>query len=200
VLLREDDVDPDPIRQFDAWFREAGSAHPLEPEAMTLATATRDGRPSARMVLLKEYDPRGFTFYTNYESRKGLELAENPWAALVLFWVELHRQVRIEGPVERTSAEQSDRYYATRSAGSRLSALASPQSRVIPDRDFLDVRVQELKTRYGHVDIPRPAFWGGYRLMPTVMEFWQGQPDRLHDRLRYTRRADGAWALERLAP
>jgi pyridoxamine 5'-phosphate oxidase len=199
-LLSESDVHPDPFRQFDVWFREAQVAHPVEPEAMALATSSAEGRPSARMVLLKSYDQRGFVFYTNYESRKGEELATNPWAALVLFWVELHRQVRIEGRVERVSAQESDAYFATRSPGSRLGAAASPQSQVIPDRDFLDTRMQEMARRYSHEDIPRPDDWGGYRLIPLVIEFWQGQPNRLHDRLRYRREQDQVWTIERLAP
>jgi pyridoxamine 5'-phosphate oxidase len=139
-------------------------------------------------------------FYTNYESRKGAELEVNPWAALVLFWVELHRQVRIEGHVEKVAEGESDAYFATRPPSSRLSALASPQSRVIPDRAFLDRRVRQLAREYGHDDIPRPAFWGGLRVIPASIEFWQGQPNRLHDRLRYRRQAEGGWEIERLSP
>jgi pyridoxamine 5'-phosphate oxidase len=198
--LEERDVDADPIRQFELWFRQARVAHPLEPEAMTLATATAEGRPSARMVLLKSYDRRGFTFFTNYESRKGTELAANPWAALVFFWGELHRQVRVEGPVERVESEESDSYFTTRTPGSRLGAVASSQSRIIPDRDFLDRRVQELARQYSHTNIPRPDYWGGFRVVPAAVEFWQGQPNRLHDRLRYDRGGDGRWTIVRLSP
>jgi pyridoxamine 5'-phosphate oxidase len=197
--LVEADVDPDPMVQFGRWFDDAEAADLVEPSAMTLATATAEGVPSARMVLLRGVDQRGFVFYTNYESRKAAELAANPRAALVFWWGELQRQIRVEGPVERTSQQESAAYFRTRPLGSRLSAWASPQSRVIPGRAVLDQRVAELAAGHPDGDIPLPPFWGGYRLVPEVVELWQGRPNRLHDRLRYTRVADG-WRLERLAP
>ena len=198
--LLEQDVDPDPIKQFGAWFEEASLSEVPEVNAMALATATSDGRPSVRMVLLRGFDERGFTFFTNYESRKARELDENPAAALVMFWHELERQVRIEGRVERASEEESDRYFHSRPAGSRIGAWASPQSRVIPDREALESLYQEVEARYPEGAIPRPTNWGGYRVIPDSIEFWQGRPNRLHDRLRYTRRPDGRWSIERLAP
>jgi pyridoxamine 5'-phosphate oxidase len=199
--LDESAVDADPIRQFGAWFDEAVAAHLIEPNAMALATATPDGRPSVRMVLLKGVDETGFVFYTNYESRKGLELAANPRAALDFFWVELERQVRIEGWVERVAPEQSDAYFASRPRGSQLGAAASHQSTVLPSRKPLEQRLAELEAEYAGVEaIPRPEYWGGYRVVPEVMEFWQGRPNRLHDRLRYTRRANGSWSIDRLSP
>lgn len=198
--LSDADLDPDPIRQFAQWMRQAIQANLIEPNAMTLATSTPDGQPSARMVLLKGYDARGFVFYTNYESRKGRELATNPRAALVLFWVELERQVRIEGHIERVSAEESDQYFASRPAGSRLGAIVSAQSQVIPSRDVLERRLHELEAEYEDKDIPRPAHWGGFRVVPTIIEFWQGRPNRLHDRLRYRRDPSNAWIVERLSP
>jgi pyridoxamine 5'-phosphate oxidase len=197
--LAEADVDPDPILQFGRWFEQATHAGLLEPTAMTLATATRDGRPSARMVLLRGFDQRGFVFYTNYESRKGAELAENPRAALVFWWGELERQVRIEGRVERASRSESEAYFHSRPPGSQLSAAASPQSQVIDGRAALEERVARLAADHPDGEVPLPGFWGGYRLAPEVVEFWQGRPNRLHDRLRYRR--DGArWRIERLAP
>jgi pyridoxamine 5'-phosphate oxidase len=198
--LQETDLHPDPFREFRAWFDAAVAAQPINPDAMTLATATPDGQPSARVVLLKGVDERGFVFFTNYESRKGMELDANPRAALVFYWPALERQVRVEGRVERTSAEESDAYFRSRPWGSRLGALASPQSRVIPGRDVLEQRMTELLRQYPDHDIPRPAHWGGYRLVPTLIEFWQGQPNRLHDRLCYERREDGSWDIRRLAP
>jgi pyridoxamine 5'-phosphate oxidase len=197
--LSEADVDPDPVVQFGRWFDDAKAADLVEPSAMTLATATADGVPSARMVLLRGVDQRGFVFYTNYQSRKAAELAANPRAALVFWWGALQRQVRVEGPVQPTGQEESAAYFRTRPPGSRLSAWASPQSRVIPGREVLDERVAELAARHPDGDIPLPPFWGGYRLVPEVVELWQQRPDRLHDRLRYTR-TPGGWRIERLAP
>ena len=197
--LAEADVDADPVVQFGRWFEQAEQGGLLEPHAMTLATATPDGRPSARMVLLRGFDERGFCFYTNYQSRKGDELAANPRAALVFWWDKLERQVRIEGRVERTSRAESEDYFSSRPPGSQLSAAASPQSRVIDGRATLERRVTELATGQRDGQVPLPEFWGGYRLAHEVVEFWQGRPNRLHDRLRY-RRAGSGWKLERLAP
>ena len=197
--LSEADVDADPVVQFGRWFEQAEQGGLLEPHAMTLATATPDGRPSARMVLLRGFDQRGFCFYTNYQSRKGDELAANPLAALVFWWDKLERQVRVEGRVERTSRAESEAYFSSRPPGSQLSAAASPQSRVIDGRATLERRVTELATGQRDGQVPLPEFWGGYRLAHEVVEFWQGRPNRLHDRLRY-RRAGSGWKLERLAP
>jgi pyridoxamine 5'-phosphate oxidase len=198
--LREEDADPDPIRQFASWFEDASLSEVPEVNAMALATATADGHPSVRIVLLRGFDERGFTFFTNYESRKARELDENPHAALVLFWHELERQVRIEGRVERASDEESDRYFHGRPAGSRIGAWASPQSRVIPHREVLEALYHEVEARYPEGAIPRPTNWGGYRVIPESIEFWQGRPNRLHDRLRYSRTPQGQWLIERLAP
>ena len=198
--LSETALNPDPILQFEQWLQEAAAAGVFEPGAACLATASRQGEPSARVVLLKGVEARGFIFFTNYESPKARDLAENPQAALVVAWVELARQVRISGSVERISREQSARYFETRPAGSRLSAWASHQSEVIDSRQVLEERMQRLRTRFGDGEIPLPPFWGGYCLSPTRIEFWQGRPDRLNDRLRYRRQAESQWVLERLAP
>jgi pyridoxamine 5'-phosphate oxidase len=198
--LREEDVDPDPIRQFAHWFDEVTRSTLPEPHAMTLATCTHDGRPSARIVLLRGVDERGFAFFTNYESRKARELDKNPWAALVFFWHDLERQVRVEGRVERVSADESDVYFHGRPASSRIGAWASPQSQVIPTREALEERFGDLENRFADGAIPRPSNWGGYRLIPDSVEFWQGRPSRLHDRLRYTRGQQDGWLIERLAP
>jgi pyridoxamine 5'-phosphate oxidase len=200
------DLDPDPIVQFERWFKDAVAAGLPEPSAMALATVAPQGRPSVRMVLLKGVDQRGFVFYTNFESRKAGELAANPFAALAFWWPPpVHRQVRIEGRVERVTREESEAYFRTRPLGSRLGAWASPQSSVIPGREELERRYEELAARYGadteDAEVPLPPFWGGYRLTPAVIEFWQGRENRLHDRLRYTReRPTDPWTIERLAP
>jgi pyridoxamine 5'-phosphate oxidase len=197
--LSEGDVDPDPLVQFRAWLDQALAANLTEPNAMAVATVDADGHPSARMVLLKGVDT-GFIFYSNYESRKGHELAGQPWAALVIYWAELERQVRIEGAVEILASEASDAYFHSRPRGSQLSAAISPQSQVIPDREVLEARVQALAEQYPDQEIPRPAHWGGFRVVPVSIEFWQGRANRLHDRLRYQRQPDGTWQIARLAP
>ena len=196
--LREHDVDPDPLRQLERWLFDAEAAGVAPHDSAALATATADGAPSLRMVLLKGVDERGVTFFSGYESRKGRELAENPRAALLLHWQTLGRQVRIEGPVERIRPAESDAYFATRPPASRVSAAASPQSRVVADREALEALVADVRRRHGD-DPPRPEAWGGFRLAPETYEFWQHRDDRLHDRLRY-RRAAEAWVVERLGP
>jgi pyridoxamine 5'-phosphate oxidase len=197
--LDESSVDPDPFVQFERWFQETVNAQLPEPNAVVLATVSEDGRPSARVVLLKGFDHRGFVFFTNYESRKGIELLNNPHAALLFYWAELERQVRIEGEAERASPEESEEYFRSRPTDSQLGAWASRQSSVLPNRSALEQAVAGLKARFRNQDVPRPPFWGGFRLHPQMIEFWQGRPNRLHDRLRYAR-ADGAWRIERLSP
>jgi pyridoxamine 5'-phosphate oxidase len=197
--LAESDVAADPIEQFRRWFDAALDAGLHEPNAMTVATATPGGRPSARVVLLKGFDSRGFVFYTNYEGRKGRELEENPRAALLFYWGELERQVRIEGTVSRVPEEESDAYHASRPRGSRLGAWASEQSRTVEGRGVLEDRVRGLEAEYEGREVPRPPFWGGYRVEPEVAEFWQGRESRLHDRISYRRSAEG-WEIERLQP
>jgi pyridoxamine 5'-phosphate oxidase len=198
--FREEDADPDPFRQFERWFGEAADVGTNQPEAAVLATATREGRPSARMVLVKQTGPGGFVFYTNYESRKGSELTANPRAALLFHWQLLGRQVRIEGPVERTTREDSLAYAHSRPRGSQLSAAASPQSRPVSERSWLEQRVAELDDRYANTHVPLSDSWGGFRLAPERFEFWQHRDSRLHDRLVYTPDPDGGWKVERLAP
>ncbi len=197
--LAEADVAPDPVVQFRAWFRDALAADLHEPNAMTLATTTPDGRPSARVVLLKGYDERGFVFYTNYEGRKAHELEANPLCALLFYWGELERQVRIEGRASRLSGEESDAYFTSRPRGSRLGAWASEQSRPVQGRSVLEERVRALEAEYEGREIPRPPFWGGYRVEPHTIEFWQGRENRLHDRLVYLRN-EGGWKIVRLQP
>lgn len=198
--LREDDADPDPLRQFDVWFAQAAAGDVRLPEAAALATATPEGTPSVRMVLIKSTSADGFVFYTNYGSRKGGELAANPRAALLFYWGPLGRQVRVEGPVSRLSAAESATYVRSRPRASQLSALASPQSAVIESRAQLEGWVRDLGARYEHAAPPVPETWGGFRLRPVTLEFWQQREDRLHDRLRYSRTDDGGWLRARLAP
>ena len=198
--FREEDADSDPFRQFERWFEEAAGVGARQPEAAALATATPDGRASVRMVLVKRTGPDGFVFYTNYESRKGGELSANPHAALLFHWEQLGRQVRIEGPVERTTREDSLAYAHSRARGSQLSAAASPQSRPVPDRSWLEQRVAELDDRYAGTEVPLSDSWGGFRIAPERFEFWQHRQNRLHDRFVYTPGHGGAWKVERLAP
>jgi pyridoxamine 5'-phosphate oxidase len=195
--MDEHDLQADPLAQFESWFREAREATPV-PEVMALATADPTGTPSARMVLLKGFDDRGFVFHTNYGSRKGREVDANPRAALLFYWRELGRQVRVEGTVERTSREDSEAYYRTRPVGARLSAWASPQSRPVADRAELEARVEEARAKFGD-DPPLPDEWGGLRVVPDAYEFWVHDDDRLHDRFRYEREGDG-WRIQRLGP
>ena len=196
--LNREDLDPDPLKQFALWLEEALEAHPGLPNAMTLATADASGRPSARTVLLKGVDEDGFVFFSNYHSRKGRDLAENPKAALVFHWPVIERQVCVRGAVERLSREESEEYFNTRPYRSRLGAWASPQSRAIDDRAYLEDRVREVEKRFGD-EVPLPENWGGYRLTPNAVEFWWSRPDRLHDRFQYEREGD-TWSIIRLAP
>ena len=196
--LRRRDLDPDPVAQFLKWLEEARAAHPGDFTAMVLATADRSGRPSARVVLLKGCDERGFLFFSHYTGRKGRELAENPRAALVFYWPALDRQVRVEGTVERSAPEDSDLYFQTRPLGSRLSAFVSRQSEPVAGRAELERAVQEASERFGEA-VPRPVSWGGFLLVPDEIEFWQGRENRLHDRFRYRREAEG-WQIDRLSP
>jgi pyridoxamine 5'-phosphate oxidase len=198
--LSERDVDRDPIRQFVAWFEEARNVGAIEPNAMTLATCAADGAPSARIVLLKGVGAEGLTFFTNYDSSKGRQLDANPRAALVFWWAELEREVRIEGDVSKTSAEESETYFNRRPPESRIGAAASPQSQPIESREELEAAAAALRQRYPDGNVPRPANWGGYRVQPHCIEFWQGRPSRLHDRIEYRLQTDGSWTIRRLAP
>lgn len=198
--LSEKDVEDSPIQQFSKWWDEAVASEIVEVNAMTLATASSDGIPSARIVLLKGFDTKGFTFFTNYNSFKGQQLAENPKACLVFFWKELERQVRITGLIEKISSADSDAYFSSRPAGSQVGALASPQSNVIESREWLDNNYKELESKLDGKPLQRPPHWGGYIVKPVIIEFWQGRPSRLHDRLQYTLQENGEWKIERLAP
>lgn len=198
--LDERDVSHDPMVEFARWFAEAQEAQVPEPNAMTLATATVKGEPSARIVLLKAFDELGFVFFTDYRSRKGEELEANPRAALVFYWGELERQVRITGPVSRTAAGESADYFRSRPLGSRLGAWVSHQSRVIPSRDVLEADLRTVEARFGDGEVPLPPHWGGYRVLPEEIEFWQGRENRLHDRIRYRRDPARGWRVERLSP
>jgi pyridoxamine 5'-phosphate oxidase len=197
--LIEGAMSVDPVKQFSLWFEEALKAEVLEANAMSVSTVSLEGKPSSRILLIKEFDERGFVWFTNYESRKGKELSEQPWAALLFYWPELERQVRIEGSVSKLSDEENDRYFMSRPLGSRLGAHASKQSEVIENREQLELRFEQVKKEYGEAP-PRPSCWGGYRLEPTCIEFWQGRPSRLHDRMVYQRNLEGQWKMERLQP
>lgn len=198
--LLETDVEASPIDQFEKWWTQAINSQVDEANAMTLATASADGMPSARIVLLKNFDKSGFVFFTNYESFKGMQLDENPKACLVFFWRELERQVRITGLVKKVPEKESDEYFLSRPQGSQVGAWTSPQSQVIEDRQWLDDRYVKLSEEFQHKALKRPPYWGGYVVTPVIIEFWQGRPSRLHDRIQYTLQEDGSWKIERLAP
>jgi len=198
--LSESDVAADPLLQFDRWWDDAIKSEITEVNAMTLATASETGIPSARIVLLKGYDKNGFVFFTNYQSHKGQELEQNPNACLVFFWKELERQIRITGTVQKVAAADSDAYFSSRPEGSRIGAWASPQSKVIEKRTVIEDRLSNFQQQFSDGNIPRPPYWGGYAVQPVQVEFWQGRPSRLHDRIQYTLQTDGNWLVERLAP
>ena len=199
ATLSEEEIEKDPINQFSKWFQEALAANIYEPNVMTLATADSYGKPSARILLLKAFDQKGFVFFTNYESRKGKELLENPQASMVFFWAELERQVRIDGVISKIEESESIAYFHSRPKGSQIGALASPQSSVIPNRKVLEDQVEILTKTYAETEVPKPGYWGGYLLEPQHIEFWQGRPSRLHDRITYDL-AEGNWLINRLAP
>lgn len=198
--LKEEDVSPDPIKQFGLWYDEALNADLIHPNAFTLATSTVEGKASVRVLLLKGFDENGFVFYTNSQSKKGDELENNPFAALCFWWGKLERQVRIEGAIEKVSDCEADEYFSSRPRGSQIGAWASEQSTVIANREVLDTRYEEFDSKYENQSIPRPPYWNGYRLLPNLIEFWQGRDNRLHDRLRYTLQKEGNWIIDRLAP
>jgi pyridoxamine 5'-phosphate oxidase len=198
--LEEASAEKNAIVQFEKWFKEAVDQKVPDANAMMLSTASSDGKPSARMLLLRNFDEKGFVFYTNYNSGKGKEMEENPFVAMTFFWQQLERQVRIEGTVRKQTDNDSEPYFNSRPRESKLGAWASPQSNVIPDRNFLDKKLIEVQDKFSNENIPKPPFWGGYILKPSTIEFWQGRPSRLHDRLLYTSLDDGSWKIERLAP
>lgn len=200
AFLLEEDVENNPFKQFEKWFNEAVKAEVLEPNAMTLATSTKNGNPSARIVLLKGFDEQGFTFFTNYDSNKGKQIDDNPKAALIFFWGDLERQVRIEGDIEKISKKDSEDYFHSRPKGSQLGAIASPQSQIIPNRGFLENNLKELSNIYSNKEIIKPENWGGYKVIPNNIEFWQGRSNRLHDRILFSKDKNGFWKTERLAP
>jgi pyridoxamine 5'-phosphate oxidase len=198
-LLNFNDLDPNPMVQFEKWFMEVSKNDTIEPNAMVLSTASRDGRPSVRYILLKGFDKTGFVFFTNYESRKGLDIKNNPLGALAFYWPNTQQQIRAEGKITLLNDDESDEYFNNRPQGSKIGAWASPQSKPIPNREYLENLKSEYEKKYQNFRVPRPKFWGGYKLHPDVVEFWQGRPDRLHDRFEY-RLKDGLWRKERLAP
>ncbi len=200
MVLHEHDLDPDPIEQFGAWYRDVEEVSLHEATAMTLATTDREGHPSARIVLLKGFDERGFVFYTNYNSQKGRELVENPHAALLCYWSNFDRQVRVRGSATKLSHEESSQYFRTRPRGAQIGAWASEQSRAVASRDALERSFADIDKKFRNQDVPCPSHWGGFRVAPVSIEFWQGRENRLHDRFRYSRQGDGDWAIERLAP
>lgn len=199
-ILTEESVDPNPIVQFERWWKEATESEIDEVNAMTLATASADGMPSARIVLLKSFSEKGFVFFTNYNSFKGQQLLENPKACLVFFWKELERQVRVTGIVQKTSEEESDEYFHSRPAGSQIGACVSPQSAVIDSREWLEKEYEKFERDLANTSIPRPKYWGGFLVRPVIIEFWQGRPSRLHDRIEYSLQDNGQWKMSRLAP
>ena len=198
--LEREDLEDDPIVQFEGWFRHACETIPMDPNAMIVSTVDQHGRPSSRTVLLKSFDENGFVFYTNYDSKKAQHIEQNPWVSLLFFWSEAARQVKIRGRAERISTAESLRYFLSRPRGSQLGAWVSAQSSVISSRSLLEAKFEEIRTKFKDREIPLPSFWGGYRVVPDQVEFWQGRTNRLHDRFEYTKQEDGSWAIERLAP
>lgn len=198
--LDEKDVNSSPVEQFRTWYEQALKADLIHPNAFTLATSTKEGKPSARILLLKDFDHNGFVFYTNSQSRKGSDLSHNPYASICFWWGKLERQVRIEGEIEKVSSDEANEYFASRPIGSQIGAWASEQSSVIDSREILDQRFKDFENKFGNTFVPRPSHWNGYRLIPNSIEFWQGRDNRLHDRLRYTLQSDATWKIERLAP